>query len=205
MLARLRQELGDTTSPNIWDDTYLENLLIEANDWYSRLYPRGSTATQDVVADQRTFTVTPGTFEVLHVECPPGNQLPLDSNAFSADPTAWSGTYRQAWAVFGDTLYLRNAAAGDEVGAANLVMFLQVAWDRPDPVETWNGPENDVRLLVLWAAREAWLWHDGLTQRLQRKVAQYSQAQRFGDMLNDELRTRARRNSFGSRTLEVAG
>jgi hypothetical protein len=76
-------------------------------------------------------------------------------------------------------------------------------WDRPDPVEEWNGPEGDVKLLVLWAAREAWLWHDGQTQRLNRKVGVRSQAERFEAALQYELKLRRRRAS--SRVLEVQG
>ena len=36
LLARLRVELGDNTSPNLWSDTLLDDLLIEAGAWYSR-------------------------------------------------------------------------------------------------------------------------------------------------------------------------
>jgi hypothetical protein len=203
MVTRLRQELGDETSPYIWSDTYLTNLIIEANDWYSRLYPRKAVAHADVATGQRTFDVPEGAYAVVGVECPPGNALPEDSTAYTSDPTPFTGPLRQAYAIFGGTLYLRNSAAGKEVGASHLAMLVLQAWDRPDPVEPWNGPAADVRLLVLWAAREAWLWHDGQTQRLQRKVGAATQVLRFGSMLDEELRIRARRSAFTSRTMEV--
>lgn len=204
MLARLRQELGDESSPNIWSDAYLTNLVIEANEWYSRLYPRKGVGYRDVAAGQRTFDVPTGVYAVVGVECPLGRALPEDSTAYVGDPSAFGGALRQAYAIFGETLYLRNGAAGVEVGTATLAMLMLQAWDRPDPVEAWNGLEGDVRLLVLWGAREAWLWHDGQGQRLNRRVAVVSQAQRFGAMLEEELRLRARRSSFTSRTMEVA-
>jgi hypothetical protein len=203
MVARVRQELGDTTAPYVWDDTYLHNLVIEANDWYSRQFPRRGVGYQDVVAGQRSWAISPAAYGVVSVECPPGKVLPQDPTPIVGDPTSHTIRYRQAWALFGSTLYLRNPASGDEIGSSKLVVLQLMGWDRPDPFEPWNGPEGDVKLLVLWAAREAWLWHDGQTQRLNRKVGVRSQAERFEAALQYELKLRRRKAS--SRVLEVQG
>lgn len=45
-------------------------------------------------------------------------------------------------------------------------MRVLLPWDRPDPVEDWNGPEEDERLLIIWTVAEAWAWLDGQDQRL---------------------------------------
>jgi hypothetical protein len=203
MRARLRQELGDEGAVKTWTDAYLDNLLIEANDWYSRQFPRKTTAYRDVLAGDRTFDVA-SAYGIVSVECPAGNPIPEDPTAITSDPTPYSAQrYRQAYAVFGDVLYLRNPAGGQEVGTSNLAMLVLLPWDRPDPVEPWNGPEDDEKLLILWAAREAWLWHDGQGQRLNRRVGTVSQTTRFSEQLDRELADRKRRAS--SRILEVQG
>jgi hypothetical protein len=147
------------------------------------------------------FSLPNGAYGVVSVECPKGKMLPQDPTPISSDPTPYTWRHRQAWAVFGDTLYLRNPASGNEVGGSNLAILCLQRWDRPDPIEEWNGPEDGVRLLVMWAAREAWLWHDGQGQRLSRRVATVSQADRFDQALQYELKLRRRRAS--SRMLEV--
>ena len=203
MLARLRQELGDEGAVKTWSDAYLDNLLIEANDWYSRQFPRKTTAFRDVGEGDRTFDVA-NIYGIVSVECPAGKPIPEDPTAITSDPTPYSAQrYRQAYSVFGDVLYLRNPAAGQEVGPSNLAMLVLMPWDRPDPVEQWNGPEDDEKLLILWAAREAWLWHDGQGQRLNRRVGPTSQASRFASELERELSSRRRRAT--SRVLEVQG
>ena len=53
--TRLRQELGDTGTLTVWSDTLLDSLLVEAGDWYSRLWPRQTEAYRDVASGQRAF------------------------------------------------------------------------------------------------------------------------------------------------------
>ena len=74
--TRLRQELGDTAAQVIWSDTLLDNTLIEAGAWYSRLWPRQATAYRDVASAARTFSVPTGSLGISGVECPPGNPIP---------------------------------------------------------------------------------------------------------------------------------
>jgi hypothetical protein len=150
MRERLRGVLGDTGAVRVWSDDLLDDLLVEASDWYSRLWPMQATAYRDAAAEQRTFDVPPGAFGVVQVECPPGQVLPREASG----PTGSTGSTgrRQSWSLWGGVLYLGNPARGDQVGTGKLVMRVLLPWDRPDPVVDWGGPEEDERLLVLWAA-----------------------------------------------------
>ena len=202
MVARLRQELGDPTAPYIWEDAHLHNLIVEAAEWYSGLFPMKTVAYDDVSEGQRVFSV-PQAGTVIDVELPPGVVLPRDPQAYVGDPTVQGPLYRQAWAVWDGDLYLRNPAGGDEVGIAKLAMHAHVPWGRPDPIEQWNGPFADEVLLIVYAAWQAWLAHDGTTQRLKRSVPATTQAGAYRARLEDLLKSRRRR--FGSRLLEVQG
>src|SRR5687768_6841092 len=120
-----------------------------------------ATGYRDVASGQRTFDIPPGALGIAGVECPPGRPLPQEAGGTIGDPTAvGGGGRRQSWSTWGRVLYLGNPASGAEVGAARLVMRVLLPWDRLDPVESWNGPEDDERLLVLWSAAEAWAWLD---------------------------------------------
>jgi hypothetical protein len=99
-------------------------------------------------------------------------------------------------------IYLGNPAQGDEVGTGKLIMRVLLPWDRLDPVEDWNGPEDDERLLVLWAATEAWAWLDGQDQKRGRPGKAGSQTQRYAEQLEREVA--ARRRAATSRRMEVA-
>ena len=199
--ARLREELGDTGVVTVWSDTHLDELLVESVGWYSRLWPMQGTAYRDVEAGQRTFEAPPGTLGISQVECPPGNVLPQEAG-WASGGVGSSGT-RQSWSEWGGVVYLGNAARGDEIGTGRLIMRVLLPWDRLDPVESWNGPENDERLLVLWSATEAWAWLDGQDQKRGRPLRQGSQTVRYTEQLEREVG--ARRRAARSRTLEVSG
>jgi len=198
--ARLRQELGDTGTVKMWSDTLLDDLLIESVGWYSRLWPLQATAYRDVAAGQRTFEVPPGALGVTQVECPPGRVLPQEAGRASGGSGS-AGT-RQSWSEWGGVIYLGNPAQGDEVGASKLIMRVLLPWDRLDPVEDWNGPEDDERLLVLWAATEAWAWLDGQDQKRGRPNKAGSQTKRYAEQLEREIA--ARRRAATSKRMEVA-
>ena len=78
--ARLRLELGDTGSPSLWSDTFLDDLLVEAGAWYSRLWPRHATGYRDVASGERVFSVPDGALGISGVECPPGLPLPQEAS-----------------------------------------------------------------------------------------------------------------------------
>jgi|SRR5215210_8105262 len=198
--ARLREELGDTGTVKVWGDTLLDDLLVESVGWYSHLWPLQATAYRDVVAGQRTFEIPPGALGVTQVECPPGKVLPQEAG-WASGGSGSSGT-RQSWSEWGDLIYLGNPAEGDEVGTSKLIMRVLLAWDRLDPLEDWNGPDDDERLLVLWAATEAWAWLDGQDQKRGRPVKAGSQTKRYAEQLEREVA--ARRRAASSRRMEVA-
>src|SRR5438477_13218265 len=137
----LRVELGDTGSNQVWSDALLDDLLIQSVTWYSRLWPMQGAAFRDVAADQRTFSVPAGAFSVAQVECPPGTVLPQEASG--ATGSTGSTGRRQSWSEWGGTIYLGNPANGDEVGASHLIMRVLLPWDRLDPNDDWNGPEDD--------------------------------------------------------------
>jgi hypothetical protein len=187
---RLRQELGDTGAVHVWSDTLLDSLLIESVGWYSRLWPMQATGYRDVAAGQRTFEMPPDALGIASVECPPGRVLPQEAGAV-AGGTGTAGV-RQTWSVWGGLLYLGNPANGDEVGATRLVMRVLLPWDRLDPVLDWTGPEDDERLLVLWAATEAWAWLDGQDQKRGRPSKPGSMTKWYGEQLEREVTARRR-------------
>jgi hypothetical protein len=200
--ARLREELGDTGTLPVWSDGLLDDLLVEAVGWYSRLWPMQATAYRDVSAGQRTFDVPAGAIGVVQVECPPGRVLPQEAHGESG--YAGGAGHRQGWSLWAGTIYLSNPAAGDEVGTSRLVMRVLLPWDRLDPNIDWNGPEDDERLLVLWAATEAWRWFEGQEQKRGRAGgggAAHSQAARYAEQLEREVT--ARRRAASSRRLEA--
>ncbi|HUP27059.1 MAG TPA: hypothetical protein VM409_01385 [Chloroflexia bacterium] len=197
--ARLREELGDTGSVKVWSDAILDDLLVESVGWYSRLWPRQSTAYRDVAEGQRVFEEPPGTLGVTQVECPPGRVLPQEAGWASGGDGA-SGV-RQSWSEWGGVIYLGNAAKAGEAGTSKLIMRVLLPWDRLDPVEPWNGPEGDERLLVLWSATEAWAWLDGQDQKRGRPAGPGSQTNRYAQQLEREVE--ARRRAATSRTLEA--
>ncbi len=195
---RLRQELGDTGATTVWSDSLLDSLLNEAVGWYSRLWPLQADAYRDVIAGQRTFDVPPGALGVAGVECPPGRRLSQEASG-TAGPPVTSGR-RQSWSVWGGSVYLGNPAAEEEVGATRLVMRVLLPWDRLDPVDSWNGPEDAERLLVLWAATEAWAWLDGQDQKRGRPGRSGTIAARYAEELEREVS--ARRRAATSRAIE---
>ena len=137
--ARLRLELGDTGSPSLWSDTFLDDLLVEAGEWYSRLWPRHATGYRDVASGERIFAVPDGALGISGVECPPG--LPLPQEASPVIGASLQTGVRQTWSLWGDEILLGRAASGDEVGSSSLVIRHLLPWDRLDPVEAWNGPK----------------------------------------------------------------
>jgi hypothetical protein len=197
MRARLRVELGDTGSVQVWGDSLLDDLLVAAAEWYSRLFPSRGTAYREVTAGQRTFTLPEGALGIIQVECPPGRVLP-EEPASTAGSTGGTGK-RQGWHVWGDTIYLTNPAGSHEAGDAMLVLRLLLPWDRPDPAVDWNGPEDDERLLLLWATAEAYGWLDGQDQKRGRPAHGGAVAARYAEQLEREIR--ARRRSASSRPL----
>jgi hypothetical protein len=86
------------------------------------------------------------------------------------------------------------------VGESRLIMRLFVPWDRLDPEEPWNGPEEDERLLVLWAATQAWAWLEGQDGKRVRHAGSGMSATRYAEQLEREIA--ARRRAATSRTLE---
>jgi hypothetical protein len=196
--ARLRQELGDTGSLTVWNDTLLDSLLVEAGDWYSRLWPRQSEAYSDVASGQRMFDVPSGALGIVGVECPPGKELPQEASGTIGAPQAhWVG---QTWSLWGGVLRLGRAASGAEIGTATLVMKVLLPWNRLDPTEPWNGPEDDERMLVLWAATEAWAWLDGEDRKRGRPGRSGQMTARYANELEQEIA--ARRRAATSRRLE---
>lgn len=187
---RLRQELGDTGTNVIWSDDLLDDLLVESVGWYSRLYPMQTSAYRDVAAGQRTFDVPPGGYGVVQVECPPGVVLPQETSGSTGPPRGHG--VRQSWSVWGGTLYLNNPAQGEEVGTLRLAMRVLLPWNRLDPTEDWNGPEEDERLLVMWAATEAWAWLDGQDQKRGRPSKAGEMAARCAAQLEREVQARGR-------------
>src|SRR4051812_31193044 len=133
--ARLRLELGDAGAVTVWSDALLDSLLVESGDWYSRLWPRQAEAYRDVAGGQRVFAVPEGALGVVGVECPPGRELPQEASGTVGAPPATG--IRQTWSVWSGNIRLGRPAAGDEVGATNLVMKV-LPWDRLDPDEPWN-------------------------------------------------------------------
>ncbi len=198
--ARVREELGDTGLVKVWSDTHLDELLVESVGWYSRLWPMQGTAYRDVAVGQRTFEAPPGVLGITQVECPPGRVLPQEAG-WASGGVGSSGT-RQSWSEWGGVVYLGNAARGDEAGIGRLIMRVLLPWDRLDPVESWNGPEGDERLLVLWAATEAWAWLDGQDQKRGRPMKSGSQTARYGEQLEREIA--ARKRAARSRMLEAS-
>ena len=198
--ARLRQELGDTATLVVWSDTLLDSILVESGAWYSRLWPRHATAYRDVASGARTFSTPPGALGISGVECPPGVPLPQEASApIGVPPPAG---VRQTWSLWGDTVYLGRPAAGDEVGSSHLVMRVLLPWDRLDPVEPWNGPEEDERLLILWSAAQAYAWLEGQDAKRARNPAAGKSAQWYTTQLEREIS--ARRRAATSRRLERA-
>jgi hypothetical protein len=196
---KLRVELGDTGTVKVWGDGLLDELLNDSVTWYSRLWPMQGTAYRDVAEGQHTFSVPVGAFGVAQAECPPGKVLPQEASG----PTGSVGGRgrRQSWSIWGSTLYLGNPASADEVGASHMVMRVLLPWDRLDPIEDWNGPEEDERLLVLWAAAEAWAWLGGQDEKRGRPFAAGKMAARYVEQLEREVT--ARRRAVGSRRMEV--
>src|SRR4051794_10175014 len=199
MRDRLRLELGDTGEVKVWSDGLLDDLLVEGAAWYSRLFPMHATAYRDITLGQRVVVVPPGAVGVTQVECPPGRILPQEASGASG--SAGSTGQQQGWNVWGGTIYLTNPAGGGEVGAGRLVMRLLLPWDRPDPTDDWNGPEDDERLLILWAATEAWTWLDGQDRKRGRPGRNDDMAARYNVQLEHEVS--ARKRAAGSRALEV--
>ena len=135
----------------------------------------------------RGFTVPEGALGVSGVECPPGLPLPQEASPVVGVPLHTG--VRQTWSVWGDTLLLGRPAAGDEVGSSCLIMRVLLPWDRLDPVEAWNGPEDDERLLILWCAAQAYAWLEGQEGKRARNPA----GGRFLGPLHRSARTRNRR------------
>jgi hypothetical protein len=199
LLARLREELGDTTGTLAWTDSFLGHLLDEAVDWYSRLFPLHTDAYRDVVAGQRDFNIPSGAISVAQVECPPGVILPREAGGSTGSP-ATQGV-RQTWSEWGGLVYLSNPASGSEIGASHLVMRLLLPWPRLDPSEDWEGPDADERLLVIWSAAEAWAWLEGQDRKRGRLSDAAKMSGRYAEEVEREVSSRKRAAS--SRRLEL--
>ncbi|HYP21739.1 MAG TPA: hypothetical protein VEY08_16840 [Chloroflexia bacterium] len=187
---RLRLELGDTGSVQVWSDDLLDALLVESVGWYSRLWPRQEAIYRDVAEGERTFGILTGTLGITSVECPPGRVLPHEATGPVGAPQ--SSGFRQSWSLWGETLYLGRGARGDEVGALKLVMQVLLPWPRLDPFEQWPGPVGDERLLVLWSAVEAWAWLDGQDQKRGRPARSGVMVGRYTEELEREVAARRR-------------
>jgi hypothetical protein len=198
--TRLRHELGDTAAQVVWSDTLLDSTLIEAGAWYSRLWPRQATAYRDVAGGARTFSLPPGALGISGVECPPGNPLPQEASGPIGSPPPTG--VRQTWSLWGDTLYLGRPASGHELGSSHLVLRLLLPWDRLDPVEPWNGPQEDERLLILWSAAQAYAWLEGQDAKRARNPAAAKSSAYYTAQLEREIS--ARRRAATSRRLERA-
>ncbi|HEX8599128.1 MAG TPA: hypothetical protein VF952_11505 [Chloroflexia bacterium] len=194
---RLRLELGDTGSVQVWSDDLLDALLVESVGWYSRLWPMQEVLYRDVAQGQRTFSLVSGTLGVTAVECPPGRVLPHEATAPVG--AAQGSGFRQSWSVWGSTMYLGRGASGDEVGTLRLVLHVLLPWPGLDPVEQWEGPSGDERLLVLWSAVEAWAWLDGQDQKRGRPARSGAMTARYTEELEREVA--ARRRAATSRVL----
>jgi hypothetical protein len=109
---------------------------------------------------------------------------------------------RQTWSLWGDEILLGRPASGDEVGSSCLVIRHLLPWDRLDPVEVWNGPEGDERLLILWCAAQAYAWLEGQEGKRARNTVAGSSSARYNDQLEREIS--ARRRAATSRQLETA-
>jgi hypothetical protein len=82
-----------------------------------------------------------------------------------------------------------------------LVRFLG-PWDRLDPIEQWNGPYSDERLLVLWTVAQAWAWLEGQEEKRGRppRPTYASATARANAQLEAEIT--ARRRAATSRRIE---
>jgi hypothetical protein len=199
--ARVRQELGDASAPYLWSDTLLDSLLVEAGEWYSRLWPMQGVAYDDAANGQRVFALPEGATDVVAVECPPGVVLAHESPGPIGISPASGGT-RQSWGVWAGSLYLGRPASGAEVGTATLLVRFLGPWARLDPIEQWNGPYADERLLVLWAVAQAWAWLEAQEEKRGRppRPAYASATARANAQLEVEIG--ARRRAAGSRRIE---
>src|SRR5690349_5043039 len=102
--GRVRLELGDTGTLPVWSDELLDSLLVEAGDWYSRLWPRQTESYSDVASGQRAFDVPQGTLGVAGVECPPGRELPQEASGTVGAPL--NAGIRQSWSLWGGVVRL---------------------------------------------------------------------------------------------------
>lgn len=198
---RVRQELGDGVAPYVWSNDLLDSLLVEAGEWYSRLWPMQAAAYLDVADGQRVFDLPEGTVDVLAVECPPGIVLAHEAPGPIGISPAAGGT-RQSWGVWAGDLYLGRPAAGAEIGMTKLLVRFLGPWDRLDPVEQWNGPYSDERLLVLWTVAQAWAWLEGQEEKRGRppRPSYASATARANTQLEAEIT--ARRRAATSRRIE---
>lgn len=187
---KLRLELGDTGTNKVWSDDLLDDLLNDSVSWYSRLWPMQAAAYRDVEVGQRTFSVPSGAYSVAQIECPPGRILPQEASGASG--SAGQSGRRQSWSQWGGVVYLGNPASGDEIGNSHLIMRVLLPWDRLDPSDDWSGPEDDERLLTLWAATEAWAWLEGQDEKRGRPTKAGQTAARYAEQLEREVRARGR-------------
>ena len=191
-LARLRIELNDTGSTKTWTDTYLNDLLDEAVDWYSLQFPLKMIAYKNVVANQRTFAVPTAMTDVDNIELPPGRRIPYDPSTPSGNPVN-EPLQAQTWKRYGSNIYIRNGATGDEIGTNYLQCEGHGTWDHLDPSEAWTGPDADVRLLILWCAWQAATQAD-LNNALQGRASVYGKAAlNFKAQLETEVASRRRK------------
>jgi hypothetical protein len=158
-----------------------------------------ATGYRDVAAGDRTFSVPDGALGISGVECPPGLPLPQQASPVIGAPLQTG--VRQTWSLWGDAILLGRPAAGDEVGSSQLVIRHLLPWDRLDPVEAWNGPASDERLLILWSAGQAYAWLEGQEGKPGRNPAAHAASARYAEQLEREIA--ARRRAATSRELEV--
>ena len=197
---RLRLELGDTGAVAVWSDDLLDALLVESVGWYSQLWPRQTVGYLDVAAGQRAFSEPVGAIGISGVECPPGRVLMQVADGSVGAPSVPGAGVRQTWSAWAGSVYLGNAASGDEVGELKLVMRALVPWPRLDPEEQWEGPYSDERLLVLWSAVEAWEWLEGQGLKLGRTPVSTA-TDHYRQELESEIE--ARKRAASSRILDA--
>jgi len=204
-IARLRRELGATTADEIWSDAYLTDLINEGSRWFARMFPFELVTRLNVAADQRAFDLPFNTNNVRSVQLA-GHIIPKDDNVFPDPPGENPNPPGrvQAWNTWGTQLWLRWPARGTEVGTAKLVIIhsnFGEDLDTSAPTNEYKGPTDGIRLIVIFAAKEAWAWLDGQDVRRGRGPRLVSQTARYERQLDREVDSYRRKRSFTSRML----
>ena len=176
--ADLRAALLDEIAPYQWPDSALDGCLWEATEAYAYAFPQQATLVYDLAAgqtgvalypaDDPTGALMPGPsspwasnadlIAVQRVELPAGTPIPEDPRQATDPAASGSRGYSQGWWLRGGFLYLRNPAAGPQVGPATLRVETLQTYNRPDAAGlfAWNGPHNDRALISALARRTAY-------------------------------------------------